>query len=239
MTRNWCDHMRCWDGGASFFTCKAGIYHLQDELSHVFSTENGEMASIDFFSYASPFVNYLNGDYCSVGKEYKKCDCGRWYRAFEFHNRRPQQYMNTNGGFFDTEEVAKTLLSKFSIGFFSFHDGSVSIEDSMLDDEVKKNIVIEMAKIYVIVRFFTSPSLSNPNLRMLTTPTVGGSCVFDGIAHQTGCCDGVLVDGNVVYPCCSGHGGGGCVGLDYYFCVKAGTWTFHSGGGFSCGFIPF
>lgn len=28
-----CDHMRCWDGGAGFFTCSQGTYHLMDHLS--------------------------------------------------------------------------------------------------------------------------------------------------------------------------------------------------------------
>ena len=28
-----CDHMRCWDGGASFFTCKYEVYHLLDNVT--------------------------------------------------------------------------------------------------------------------------------------------------------------------------------------------------------------
>lgn len=156
----WCDHMRCWDGGASFFTCKHGTYHVQDELAYVFTAPDGRLASVDFFSYPSPFVNYANGDYASVSDAYSKCPCGRWYREFKFHNRRPRQHEDANGGYYDTKEVARRLLGKYSLGFVSTQDGSVSIEDSMLDAASKKAIVEDMAKLYVMVHFFTSPMLS-------------------------------------------------------------------------------
>lgn len=83
-----CDHMRCWDGGATFFTCRHRNYHLMDNLSWVEEID-GKMICTDYFNLASPFVRYWNGDYCKVGKEYKRCDCGRLYRDFEFMESRP------------------------------------------------------------------------------------------------------------------------------------------------------
>lgn len=85
---NICDHMRCWDGGATFYTCRERNYHLMDNLSWVEEID-GKMVCTDYFNLASPFVRYWNGDYCKVGKEYKRCDCGRLYREFEFMESRP------------------------------------------------------------------------------------------------------------------------------------------------------
>jgi hypothetical protein len=83
-----CDHMRCWDGGATFYTCRERNYHLMDNLSWVEEIE-GKMICTDYFNLASPFVRYWNGDHCRVGKDYKRCECGKLYREFEFLESRP------------------------------------------------------------------------------------------------------------------------------------------------------
>jgi hypothetical protein len=83
-----CDHMRCWDGGASFFTCKFGNYHLMDNLSWCDEVE-GRLISTDYFNFASPFVKYWNGDMCSISKKIDRCECGRLFREFEFLENRP------------------------------------------------------------------------------------------------------------------------------------------------------
>jgi hypothetical protein len=85
---NVCDHMRCWDGGASFFTCKEKNYHLMDNLSWCEEVDT-KLISTDYFSFPSPFVNYWNGDYCKIDNKYQRCDCGRLYRDFEFLENRP------------------------------------------------------------------------------------------------------------------------------------------------------
>lgn len=86
--KNICDHMRCWDGGATFFTCKNKRYHLMDNLS--WCEEVDEMlVSTDYFSLPSPFVYYWNGDFCKIGNRYNRCDCGRLYREFTFLENRP------------------------------------------------------------------------------------------------------------------------------------------------------
>jgi len=83
-----CDHMRCWDGGASFFTCRHGTYHLMDNLSWAEESE-GRLVCTDYFNLASPFVRYWNGDYCSISNSYTRCVCGRLFRPFEFMESRP------------------------------------------------------------------------------------------------------------------------------------------------------
>ena len=86
--KNICDHMRCWDGGATFITCKNKRYHLLDNLSWCEEVE-GMLVSTDYFSLPSPFVNYWNGDFCSIVDRYNRCSCGRLYRDFKFLENRP------------------------------------------------------------------------------------------------------------------------------------------------------
>lgn len=83
-----CDHMRCWDGGASFFTCRHGNYHLLDNLSWCEDVD-GKLVSTDYFSLPCPFVRYWNGDFCRITDTYSRCGCGRLYRGFKFLENRP------------------------------------------------------------------------------------------------------------------------------------------------------
>lgn len=83
-----CDHMRSWDGGATFFTCRHGTYHLMDNLSWV-EEMDGRLVSTDYFNLASPFLRYWNGDHCSLEDSYRRCGCGRLYRPFRFLESRP------------------------------------------------------------------------------------------------------------------------------------------------------
>lgn len=83
-----CDHMRCWDGGATFFTCVHKNYHLLDNLSWCESID-GKLISTDYFSLPSPFVRYWNGDFCRIDNKYQRCECGRLFRDFEFLENRP------------------------------------------------------------------------------------------------------------------------------------------------------
>ena len=83
-----CDHMRCWDGGAGFFTCRAGTVHLMDNLSWTVEIEK-KLISTDYFSFPAPFVNYWNGDLCRISDKYIRCNCGRMFRPFLFLENRP------------------------------------------------------------------------------------------------------------------------------------------------------
>lgn len=84
-----CDHMRCWDGGGMFFTCKYNTYHLCDNVSWVDQGPNNEMVSTDYFSLPAPFINYWNGDLCEIEKSYRRCGCGRLFRPFKMLDSRP------------------------------------------------------------------------------------------------------------------------------------------------------
>ncbi|MDB4348474.1 hypothetical protein OAA62_01015 [bacterium] len=86
---NFCDHMRCWDGGATFFTCKHGTYHINDAASWSFEGEDNKLISTDYFNFTSPFINYWNGDSCNISNDYKRCRCGRYYRPFKMLQSRP------------------------------------------------------------------------------------------------------------------------------------------------------
>ena len=88
--------MRCWDGGATFFTCKHRNYHLMDNLAWCEEGPNHELICTDYFNLASPFVRYWSGDYCRIAKEYQRCECGRLYRDFEFLESRPFSLKGTN-----------------------------------------------------------------------------------------------------------------------------------------------
>ena len=60
VTKHTCDHMRCWDGGVGFFTCKHGTYHLNEELAYVFTDSEKRLASIDFFALATDIRCFLS-----------------------------------------------------------------------------------------------------------------------------------------------------------------------------------
>jgi hypothetical protein len=93
---DWCDHMRCWDGGATFYTCKYHTYHLMDSLAWVYMDDNNRLISYDYFSLASPFINYWNGDYCNVSTAYDKCKCGAYYRYFKMGRTRDMTVRSGN-----------------------------------------------------------------------------------------------------------------------------------------------
>jgi len=84
---DWCDHMRCWDGGVTFFTCSSYNTHLVEHFAYPY-VDDGRLISKDFFSFPNPFWNYWNGDYASIGADYKVCDCGRLYRDFKISRIR-------------------------------------------------------------------------------------------------------------------------------------------------------
>jgi phenylacetate-coenzyme A ligase PaaK-like adenylate-forming protein len=86
---HFCDHMRCWDGGVTFFTCKFGTRHLLDNFSWAWEGENKKLICTDYFNLATPFINYWNGDLCEIIDEYQKCECGRFFRPFKMLQNRP------------------------------------------------------------------------------------------------------------------------------------------------------
>ncbi len=84
--KSWCDHMRCWDGGVTFFTCRYHTAHLIDGLAWAATDNEHRLISDDYYSLASPFVNYWNGDYATIGTDFEKCRF-TWINV-KFCNRR-------------------------------------------------------------------------------------------------------------------------------------------------------
>lgn len=68
------DHMRCWDGGATYYTCDYFNKHWV-EFSSVIRFENNKLISTDLWNIAQPFVDYWNKDRLTSTK-LGKCECG-------------------------------------------------------------------------------------------------------------------------------------------------------------------
>ena len=78
----------CFWSFSILFTCKEKTYHLCDNLS--WSEEiDGKLITTDYFSLPSPFIKYWNGDLCKIFDKYRRCECGRLFRNFEFVESRP------------------------------------------------------------------------------------------------------------------------------------------------------
>lgn len=92
-----CDHMRCWDGGASFFTCQYGTYHCMDWLCDMQQGDRNQLETTDFFNLAAPFIRYRNGDEVRLMKTWAKCQCGRYYRPMQFYGKRPCFLVRSRG----------------------------------------------------------------------------------------------------------------------------------------------
>lgn len=135
---NYCDHMRCWDGGASFFTCKYNVYHLMDNLSNCYSDENGRLISTDYFSLSCPFINYWNGDYANIKKEYKRCNCGRLYRDFKFLEPRDFSQFGITSGII-RERISKTMIK--GIKYFKAMNRSAEISTNRIFSSQEKKIL--------------------------------------------------------------------------------------------------
>lgn len=134
---HFCDHMRCWDGGATFFTCEHGTYHLHEGVANVRQGSNNELISTCFTNVASPFVNYHNGDYCKLSNDYKLCSCGRYYRPFEFLESRPfaikgVDSINSLRNKIETLDFARLITQ------VQFHRGSVMVHSKILLSEAQR-----------------------------------------------------------------------------------------------------
>jgi hypothetical protein len=70
------DHMRCWDGGATYFTCEYGNRHWVDFLAKTrIEPSSGHLIASDLWNCAMPHIEYHNGDVLS-SKKCGQCQCG-------------------------------------------------------------------------------------------------------------------------------------------------------------------
>lgn len=144
-----CDHMRCWDGGASFFTCKYGTYHLNDNLAWVTEGPDHKMISTDYFNIISPFVNYWNGDLCEIEDEYKLCECGRHYRPFKMLENRPFALKGPTQ-LTEIRQQIKELTFKNKIDQVQFENLDVNLYINGILDEPEKEILKNILKDYKV-----------------------------------------------------------------------------------------
>jgi phenylacetate-coenzyme A ligase PaaK-like adenylate-forming protein len=134
--------MRCWDGGASFFTCKFGTYHLLDNIT-LHKSIDSKLVTTDYFSLAAPFVNYWNGDVCEIQDQYLRCQCGRLYRPFKMLENRPFALKGTTKLTQIKEEINK-LDFKNNLVQVQFENLNVRISS---DRELEKNEKTQLKKI--------------------------------------------------------------------------------------------
>ena len=79
--------MRCWDGGLTFYPCRAGTKHVLDELCGVeCDPVTQQLFVTDYFNTVTPFIRYCNGDRGLI--EVQQCVCGRFGTVFtEFYGK--------------------------------------------------------------------------------------------------------------------------------------------------------
>lgn len=147
--RHWCDHMRCYDGGANFFTCKHGTYHLNDHLSWTYQGPDNKMISTDYFNIVAPFVNYWNGDLCEIKDEYQLCECGRWYRPFKMLQNRPFALKGPTK-LTEIKEKISRLDFKSSIDQVQFENLTANVYLKNRLDESYTNILKEILQDYEV-----------------------------------------------------------------------------------------
>lgn len=130
---NACDHMRCWDGGATFFTCNKGTRHLCDNLSECCVDDSLRLLSTDFFSLPNPFINYWNGDYADILDEYQKCECGRYFRPFTLYKAE-----DTTEFQFFYDILGYGIVKRISAS----HDGYRLVTNTRISDRHMKELII-------------------------------------------------------------------------------------------------
>lgn len=146
---HYCDHMRCYDGGANFFTCKYGTYHLNDNLSWVKEGPENKLISTDYFNMVSPFVNYWNGDLCEIDENYRLCECGRYYRPFKMLENRPFALKGPTK-LREIREQIKRLSFKNKINQIQFDNLTVNVYNNSELSTQQKNILNKILNDYEV-----------------------------------------------------------------------------------------
>lgn len=145
----YCDHMRCYDGGANFFTCKYNTYHLNDNLSWATQGPDNKLISTDYINMVAPFINYWNGDLCEIKDEYQFCKCGRYYRPFRMLENRPFALKGPTK-LINIKKQISILAFKNKINQVQFDNLNVNlyVNKKLEDDEI--NILQDILKDYKI-----------------------------------------------------------------------------------------
>lgn len=124
------DSMRCWDGGATFFTCKHGNRHWCEFLSTVEFDPDDTLVTSDLFNLTQPHLGYRNGDVVKSTPQ-GTCACGLETVGLDFKSRQDTIYFGTPDGFrcnyegllFLLDRAAKEVGVKVEIACFGCDPG--------------------------------------------------------------------------------------------------------------------
>lgn len=126
------DHMRCWDGGATYFTCSNFNKHWIDFASVVNNIEN-RLISTDIWNQEELFINYWNGDNLITSRK-SICECGlpideiQWIENPRYFIVKNQQYS------YDSVCAIAQLHGKFDFLSIEFSDNYILCNISVLGD---------------------------------------------------------------------------------------------------------
>jgi len=79
---DWCDYMRSWDGGLTYFRCSHGHYHTFDHITIAKACSGKSIQVTDLLNKAQNFIDHEPGDIVEMDEEYSQCECGLWHRNF-------------------------------------------------------------------------------------------------------------------------------------------------------------
>jgi hypothetical protein len=79
---DWCDYMRSWDGGLTYFRCEHGNYHTFDHITIAKAHLDKSVQVTDLLNKAQNFIDHEPGDIVKMDDEYSMCECGLWHRNF-------------------------------------------------------------------------------------------------------------------------------------------------------------
>lgn len=119
------DQMRCWDGGASFYTCQYMNKHICHFTSLV-HMENRKLISTDFWNRSQLFVDYWNGDIVDWSRG-NMCPCGCFIDHIEFEQRR--RMFVINGVSYDSNTWRGIVVGATKVPhcYFYPHGGSLTV----------------------------------------------------------------------------------------------------------------
>jgi hypothetical protein len=99
---DWCDYMRSWDGGLTFWRCREGRYHTMD-ISTILRVESDGAAIVtDLTNHAQRFADYRTGDLVECLPEHVTCACGAPCRNLRYVRSSSWDFVDRHG---DTRPV--------------------------------------------------------------------------------------------------------------------------------------
>jgi len=166
-----CDHMRCWDGGFGFYTCRCKTMHIYEPYIES-QTINGKILSTDYFNFNSSFINYWNNDTGHIENKWQICECGKWYRPFKFESNRVSFNLKKISSIELHDEISKSEITLQAVCYKNF----INIITTAPLDELEKNRLIKAIAepIKFTCNNFVYTGSHNKLLRILNRTHVNG-----------------------------------------------------------------